>query len=130
MNEFLTKAMGKCWHDNHEFHQPEDDCRTYYMKCSRCGAWPMGYPDPTPKYNDAVGFTTLLLWSQDDARTYVPQGGPEKWTWEEFWWWAWDRLFDEMDTLILDYPTFSRWLFNPERFAPLLAEFLGWREGK
>lgn len=126
-DEFLTKAMVACWHDNHEFHQTEDDCRTYYMKCSKCGAWPMGFPDPTPEYDDAVGFVTLLLWSQDDARVYVPQGGPGKWTWAEFLQYAYRKNQGGKDYSAL-WSDFIRWLFNPERFAGILAEYLGWRE--
>jgi len=82
-----------------------------------------------------LDFITPLLWSQDDARHYVPQGGPEKWTWEDFCGWASDKWWHAagvgIDGSVFEiHAKYTRWLFNPERFAGILAEFLGWREGK
>ena len=112
-DEFLTKAMGKCWHEW------ENDEERFDRKCRKCGVW--------QTREQKLDFVTILLWSQDDNRVYVPQGGPEQWTWAEFLQYAYRKNQGGKDYSAL-WSDFIRWLFNPERFAGILAEFLGWRE--
>lgn len=123
-DEFLTKAMGKCWHEWERVKVPavHPFGSANEVRCKHCGI----------EYERKLGeskldFITLLLWSQDDNRTYVPQGGPEKWTWAEFLQYAYRKNQGGKDYSAL-WSDFIRWLFNPERFAGILAEFLGWRE--
>ena len=137
-DELLTKAMGKCWHFWVYYNTGPRLFNWYYCTVKGCKAtWgeDKGELPKTDYIKNPADFVSLLLWSQDDARTYVNQGGPEKWTWEEFDEWAYEKWLRETDAITgPDWrpsdSNYTRWLFNPERFAPILAEFLGWREGK
>lgn len=129
-DEFLTKAMGKCWHEWEGYWDKGGPFAP--SKCKKCGISPYNthplLPNNNSNFCSENGFVNLLLWSQDDARTYVPQGGPEKWDWYSFVNKAFDvwikKKYNDRENL----PDFYRWLFTPERFATILAEYLGWRE--
>lgn len=116
-DEFLTKAMGLKWQEwSDDFMLRNNVSRDVLDK------------NNNPDFGDSYYFVELLLWSQDDNRTYVPQGGPEKWTWERFMIQAFYCFKKEEKSSKIQ--EFTRWLFNPERFAGILAEYLGWREEK
>lgn len=128
-DEFLTKAMGKhsdsYWWCFNCMAEKSPHQVTYEESCTLCGKqveWIAAHIFTNPEE-----WTELLLWSQDDQRTYVPQGGPEKWTWHEFYRWSRGEYSKTDNNIPWGH---ARHLFNPERFANILAEFLGWREGK
>lgn len=115
LNKFLREKMGKCWHETWYRHNGTSSIECW--KCRAIAPYDEGlhvYDFENPSYSTS-------------AEAYLRELIP--WAMEQGWWGDFRARFRHLDDgKPYLYCHFDEVVLSPERGAPLIAEFLGYKK--